>query len=52
MRGVWTSLESHFPYIYPPKKREPIHIEDRNLKFEKQCIREYVEYLKLLSELL
>jgi hypothetical protein len=41
---VWASLKSHLPYTYGKTK-------DGTNKFHRKCVREYVELLKILSEL-
>ena len=46
MNIVWASLESHLLIPYIDKK-----YSDKDIKFHQQCVREYAELIKLLSEL-
>ena len=55
MRLVWDSLESHLPHTYG--QRECVRCKAKlckcdNSKFHKKTIKEYVELLTILSELL
>lgn len=44
---VWQSLESHL--ITPYYKSKKYSIDDK--KFHQQCVRDYAELIKLISEL-
>jgi ppGpp synthetase/RelA/SpoT-type nucleotidyltranferase len=46
MRNVWGSLDSHLKYTY--KKGLP---KEESNEFHKQCIREYSQAIKDISEL-
>jgi hypothetical protein len=46
IRNEWDSLESHLPYMYGKVPKPETN------KFHKQCVKDYSEQIKLLSELL
>ena len=54
IRLTWDSLDSHLVAINCPQKKIPKRL--RNVlggkKFDKQCVKEYAEILKTLTDLL
>lgn len=51
IRLIWSSLESHLTYTYEKPTRVDLS-RGETQKFHKDCIREYAETIKILSELM
>ena len=48
MKLVWSSLDSHLPFI----DKNPKSKNDGTIRFQTQCVREYSELIFILSKLL
>lgn len=48
IRLVWSSLDSHLPYL----DEEPQSKSDGTIRFQTQCVKEYGELLYILTQLL
>jgi hypothetical protein len=48
IRLVWESLDSHLPYI----DKEPESKTDGTMKFQTNCVKDYGELIKILTDIL